>query len=111
MGLFELLLGSGIALVIVNLVVRDRTEFRVSRLRAELMTLRTSEKRQTERRKDVDRLAASLEECVGRAEHRSRTARLETETLVTGLKQLYKAVHREELPEELLSEGSEEDVQ
>lgn len=37
--MLEALLIGGVALVIVNLIVRDQTQFRVSRLRSELMGL------------------------------------------------------------------------
>ena len=43
--MIKLYLAVGISLIIICLVVRDRTAFRLSRLRAEFMALRNEEKR------------------------------------------------------------------
>ena len=67
---YQIFLGIGIFLVVVCLVVRDRTEYRVSRLRAELMALRTDEKRQADARDEVELMIAQAGEALMRGDRR-----------------------------------------
>ena len=56
--MLEALIGLCVLLLVVNLVVRDRIEYRISKLRTELMALRAEERRLGDRHKEVDRLSA-----------------------------------------------------
>ena len=67
---YQIFLGIGIFLVVVCLVVRDRTEYRISRLRAELMALRTEEKRQADVRDEVELMIAQAGEALMRGDRR-----------------------------------------
>jgi hypothetical protein len=98
----EAIIATAILLLIVNLVARDRIEFRISRLRSELMSLRSEEKRLKERRKEVDRLAAQIDEAVERSGHRGRSANQEGEAIAMLLRRLYLAILETELKEEQL---------
>jgi len=100
--LLEALIGLCVLLLVVNLVVRDRIEYRISKLRTELMALRAEERRLADRHKEVDRLSAQIEEALGRAERRERSARQENEEMAFGLSRLYQAVLKIELSEEEL---------
>ena len=71
--MLESLLIGGVALIIVNLIVRDQTQFRLSRLRSELMGLRSEEKRLSERRDEVELMVAQIGDALMRADRR-RTA-------------------------------------
>jgi|TARA_B100001964_G_scaffold174630_1_gene192318 hypothetical protein len=66
----EGLLIGGVALIIVNLVVRDQTQFRISRLRAELLGLISEEKRLAERRDEVELMVAQIADALMRADRR-----------------------------------------
>lgn len=68
--MLEGLLIGGVALVIVNLVVRDQTQFRLSRLRTELLALRSEEKRMSEIRDEVEMMVAQIGEALMRADRR-----------------------------------------
>lgn len=100
--MLEALIGLCVLLLVVNLVVRDRIEYRISKLRTELMALRAEERRLGDRHKEVDRLSAQIEEALGRAERRQRSARQENEEMAFGLSRLYQAVLKVELSEEEL---------
>ncbi len=67
---YQIFLGIGIFLVVVCLIVRDRTEYRISRLRAELMSLRTEEKRQADVRDEVELMIAQAGEALMRGDRR-----------------------------------------
>ena len=67
---YQIFLGVGILLVVVCLVVRDRTEYRISRLRAELLALRTEEKRQADVRDEVELMIAQAGEALMRGDRR-----------------------------------------
>lgn len=63
-----------IVLIIVALVVRDQTEFKLSRLRAELLGLRSDEQRLSEERTDLERMVAQAGDALMRADQRQRAA-------------------------------------
>ena len=69
------LIGIGAVLIIAALVVRDRTEYRMQKLKAELMALRTDEKRQAEMREDVELTVAQATEALLRADRRNNGMR------------------------------------
>ncbi|MBT6143789.1 MAG: hypothetical protein HOH74_00090 [Gemmatimonadetes bacterium] len=71
--MMEALLIGGVALIIVNLVVRDQTQFRISRLRAELLGLRSEEKRLAERRDEVELMVAQIADALMRADRRRQS--------------------------------------
>lgn len=71
--MFEGLLIGGVALIIINLVVRDQTQFRISRLRAELLGLRSEEKRLAERRDEVELMVAQIADALMRADRRRQS--------------------------------------
>ena len=68
--MYKIFLGAAILLVVTCLIVRDRTEDRLSRLRAELMALRSEEKRQGELRDEVEIMVAQAGEALMRADRR-----------------------------------------
>lgn len=68
--MLEGLLIGGVALIIVNLIVRDQTEFRLSRLRSELLALNSEEKRLAERRDEVELMVAQIGDALMRADRR-----------------------------------------
>lgn len=63
-----------IALVITCLVVRDQTEFKLGKMRSELLGLRTEEKRVEETRTEVEQMVRWVGEALNRADKRQRTA-------------------------------------
>ncbi|MEW6750055.1 MAG: hypothetical protein AB1505_03650 [Candidatus Latescibacterota bacterium] len=67
-------LAAAIALVILTLVVRDQTEFRLSRLRSELVALRSEEKRLSEEREDLERTIVQIGDALLRADSRQTAA-------------------------------------
>ena len=62
--MLEMLIIGGVALVIINLVVRDQTEFRIRQLRSELMALRSEEKRLSELRDEVELMVAQIGDAI-----------------------------------------------
>ena len=60
----------GVVLLIICLVVRDQTEYRLSQLRSEFMFLRSEEKRLAERRDEVELMVSQIGEGLMRAERR-----------------------------------------
>jgi replication fork clamp-binding protein CrfC len=79
--MLEALLIGGVALVIVNLIVRDQTQFRVSRLRSELMGLISEEKRLAERREEVELMVAQIGDALARADRRRTSLERGCETV------------------------------
>ena len=100
--MLEALIGLCVLLLVVNLVVRDRIEYRISKLRTELMALRAEERRLGDRHKEVERLSAQIEEALDRAQRRGRSARQENEEMAYGLGRLYQTVLKVELSDEEL---------
>ena len=68
--MLEGLLIGGVALIILNLVVHDQTEFRLSRLRSDLLALNSEEKRLAERRDEDELMVAQIGEALMRADRR-----------------------------------------
>ena len=68
--MLELYLAISIFLIITCLVVRDRTAFKLSRLRAELMALRNEEKRTSEVLTQIGVLISRISDDILRAERR-----------------------------------------
>ena len=67
---FVTLLVAGVVLIIVCLIVRDQTQFRLSRLRTEVLALRTEEKRLSERRDEIELMVAQIGDAIMRADRR-----------------------------------------
>ena len=67
---FVTLLIIGVVLIIVCLIVRDQTQFRLSRLRSEVLALRSEEKRLSERRDEIELMVAQIGDAVMRADRR-----------------------------------------
>ena len=63
-----------VVLVIVCLVVRDQNELSLSKMRADLLSLRTEEKRMEDTRVEVEQLVRWFSETLNRASSRQRTA-------------------------------------
>ncbi len=63
-----------IVLIIVCLVVRDQNELTLSKMRADLLSLRTEEKRMEDTRVEVEQLVRWFSETLNRASSRQRTA-------------------------------------
>lgn len=63
-----------IALLITCLVVRDQTEFKLGKMRSDLLGLRTEEKRVEEARTEVEQMVRWVGEALNRADKRQRTA-------------------------------------
>ena len=70
----EFLLTLLIVLIIVCLVVRDQNELTLSEMRANLLNLRTEEKRMEDTRVEVEQLVRWFSETLNRASSRQRTA-------------------------------------
>lgn len=68
--MIELYLAVGILLVIAVLVVRDRTAFKLSRMRAELMALRNEEKRTAELLTEIEVFISRISDGIMRADRR-----------------------------------------
>jgi len=68
--LLQITLVSGVILLIICLVVRDQTEYRISRLRSEFMFLRSEEKRLAERRDEVELMVSQIGDGLIRADRR-----------------------------------------
>ena len=81
-------LAVAIVLVIVALVVRDQTEFRLSRMRADLLALRSEEQRLGMERSEIERMVAQTGEATMRADNRQRNLDQQFKELVEILKQL-----------------------
>lgn len=69
-----LYLALAIALVVITLVVRDRCDFRLSRMRAELVSLRSEEKRLSDEHQELDRLVLQVADALGRASAQQTSA-------------------------------------
>ena len=67
---FVTLLVAGVVLIIVCLIVRDQTQFRLSRLRSEVLALRSEEKRLSERRDEIELMVAQIGDAIMRADRR-----------------------------------------
>ncbi len=63
-----------VVLVVVCLVVRDQTEFKLRKIRTALMGLRNEDQRLTETRKEVEQLVRQVGEGLSRASKCQRTA-------------------------------------
>ncbi|MFH1566894.1 MAG: hypothetical protein ABIL09_02770 [Gemmatimonadota bacterium] len=72
--MLELLLAAGVLLTIIDLIVRDQTQYRVARLKTELLALRSEEKRLAERRDEVELMVAQIGDALMRADRRRNSA-------------------------------------
>lgn len=86
--MFEGLLIGGVALIIINLIVRDQTQFRISRLRSELLGLRSEEKRLAERRDEVELMVAQIADALMRADRRRQSLERGCGTMQEKLEQI-----------------------
>ena len=80
--------GIGLALVLAVLVVRDQTAFKLTRLRSELLALRSEERRIGEQRAELERMVAQAGEALVRADDRQRSANALREEVVQMLQRL-----------------------
>ena len=71
----HVLIGIGAIMIIVCLVVRDRTEYRIEKLKRELRALLMDEKRQADMRKDIEQNVAQASEALLRADRRNNSMR------------------------------------
>jgi hypothetical protein len=90
------LLTIAIVLLIVFLVVRDQTEFKLGRMRAELMALRSEEKGLSQECTEVQRLVAQIGEALLRAERRQVSAEQTRDELKTYLEEMDVQVQEEQ---------------
>ena len=72
---YHIFIGAGIILVIACLIVRDRTEYEITRLRTECMALRNDEKRQLDTRNDIELMVAQANNALMRADRRCNSLR------------------------------------
>ena len=77
-----------IILVIVTLVVRDQTEFKLGRLRGQLLALRSEEQRLGEDRTELERLVAQTAEALMRADSRLRSVTVAATELTAAVTRL-----------------------
>ena len=96
MGLLEILLVVGIALTIATLIVRDRTEFRLSRLRAELMALRAEEQRLADLRNEIEIMVAQVGDALMRVERCFQSVEKSNEELDGMMESLRASIKGEE---------------
>lgn len=68
--MLQIALVFGVVLLIVCLIVRDQTEYRLSQLRSEFMFLRSEEKRLADRREEVELMVSQIGDGLMRAERR-----------------------------------------
>ena len=64
------LLVAGVVLIIICLIVREQTQFRLSRLRTEVLALRSEQKRLSERRDEIELMVAQIGDAIMRADRR-----------------------------------------
>ena len=92
----ELYLAVGISLIITCLVLRDRTVFKLGRLRAELMALRNEEKHTSEVITDIEVFISSISDGTLRADRRELGLEKATEQLRVVIEDLRLLVHKDE---------------
>ena len=78
-------LALAIAMMTATLVARDQTEYRLSRLRSELISLRAEEKRLNEERQDLDRIVAQIVDALERAKARQVAAEEGSQRIIQAL--------------------------
>jgi hypothetical protein len=93
-----ILLSMVIVLVIVALVVRDQTEFKLSRLRGQLLALRSEEQRLGEDHIELERLVAQTGEALMRADSRLRSVTAAIAELAAVVSQLDWGVNPDQPP-------------
>lgn len=71
----HVLIGIGAIMIIACLVVRDRTEYRIEKLKRELRALLMDEKQQADIRKDIEQNVAQASEALLRADRRNNSMR------------------------------------
>jgi len=81
-------LAAGIVLTIAALIVRDQTELKLSRLRAELLALRSEEQRLGEDRTELERMIAQIGDALMRAERRRKAMEQSAQELIGLLEDL-----------------------
>lgn len=72
---YYIFIGAGVILVIACLIVRDRTEYEITRMRAEYMALRNDEKRQSDTRNGIELMVAQANDALMRADRRCNSLR------------------------------------
>jgi hypothetical protein len=85
----ELLIGVGIILIIVCLVVRDRTEYRLTRMRSGFLALRNTEQRLAQKHREMESLAQHADEAFVRATQRQQSSTQGNREFIDLLKKLY----------------------
>jgi len=94
------LLVFGVVLLIICLIARDQTEYRLSRLRSEFMFLRSEEKRLAERRDEVELMVSQIDDGLLRAERRHVAIEQSADAMGDLLEKLQEGVEAEGLGEE-----------
>jgi hypothetical protein len=87
--MIELLIGAGILLIIVCLVVRDRTEFRLTQMRSGVLTLRSNEQRLAQKHKEMELLAEHADAALVRATQCQKAAKQGNQEFMNFLKKLH----------------------
>lgn len=106
-----LLIFAGVAVVelILCLVVRESTEQRLRRLRAELMQLRSQVRALEDKVKSHEAVRSQVREVLTRVESRTTSADETIEGIYRKLRQLYRFLRDEEMPD--LETGAEKEVE
>ena len=84
----HVLIGIGAIMIIACLVVRDRTEYRIEKLKRELRALLMDEKQQADIRKDIEQNVAQASAALLRADRRNNSMRRGWEVAAELLDQL-----------------------
>ena len=101
------LLVASIVLVVVCLVVRAQTENQLARLRTELFSLRSEEKRLAQEHGELEQMISQIGEALGRGERRRENLREDDQDLTALLRELYQEVKGQELDPNLLTVANE----
>lgn len=90
--------GLVVVMVVVCLVVRESTEQRLRRLRAELMQLRSQVRVLEDRMKSYETVRSQVREVLSRIDSRKLSTNDAIENIYDKLRQLYEFLREEELP-------------
>ena len=85
---YHIFIGVGIVLIVTCLVVRDRTEYRISKLRSEFMALRTEEQRQADLRDEIELMVAQAGEALMRGDRRCQSLLNDTGEMANLMEQM-----------------------
>lgn len=103
------LLLSAIFLIVVCLVARNQTEYRLTQLRSQLLALRSEEKRLAQEHEELEQMISQIGETLARGERRRQSLRDYDQELIDLLQELHQEVRGEELDLTLLEAAPEEE--